>query len=166
MRLLVPGILLMAGLVAAESCAPRRGTGALTAADTVPALTIERGACYGRCPIYRLALFEDGRAVFTGVQFTRVTGTDTAHVPRDAVDALRRAFQVRGYQKLPATITSGSALCGPYAADLPTVKLGVRSGDATHHVEYDGGCMDHPRWLDTLSAMVDSVAGTSRWTTP
>lgn len=156
--------LLLACVALSTGCAPRRGATASAAPDTIPTLTLSRGACYGRCPIYSLALFDDGRTVFTGIQFTRLTGSDTAHVSRDAVDSLRRALESRRFDALPARITSGTTLCGAYAPDLPTVALSLRTGDAVHRVEYDGGCMDHPRWLDSLATLVDSVAGTSRWT--
>ena len=146
----------------AMSCASSRSA-AVTAADTLPVVTLSRGACYGTCPIYALRLFDDGRTVFTGERFVRVVGSDTAHVSRDAVDALRRAFTAHRFDALPPVIERGTALCGAYAADLPTVQLGMRQADSLHTVRFDGGCMDHPRWLDSLAVMVDSVAGTTRW---
>ena len=159
----LPLIAALAALTAAAtSCASPRGPGA-TAADTVPAVTLSRGACHGTCPMYTLRLFDDGRTVFTGERFVRVTGSDTAHVSRDAVDALRRAFTARRFEALPSAIERGTALCGAYAADLPTVHLGLRQADSIHTVRFDGGCMDHPRWLDSLATMVDSVAGIARW---
>ncbi|MCC7051882.1 MAG: hypothetical protein IT355_01360 [Gemmatimonadaceae bacterium] len=156
---------LATAVLLAAGCTPPRVAPAAMPADTIAAIALERGACHGTCPIYVLQLFEDGRAVFNGERFVRVMGTDSAHVSRDAVAGLQRQFRERGFTTLPGVIARGTPRCGPYATDLPTVQLTVRQADATHRVRFDGGCMDHPLWLDSLAAMVDSVAGASRWIT-
>ena len=66
---------------------------------------------------------------------------------------------------VPPVIEYGASACGPYVADLPTVELTVRGASGEHRVRFDQGCRNHPYMLDTLANMVDSISGSSRWTT-
>jgi Domain of unknown function (DUF6438) len=163
MRCVVVGATALALSLVDAGCASQRASRLVAPTDSIPAVSLDRGACHGTCPIYVVRLFEDGRTVFSGERFVRVMGTDSAFVSRDAVETLRRAFLRRGFDTLPAVIGQGTALCGTYAADLPTIQLTLRLSDSVRTVRFDGGCMDHPRWLDSLATMVDSVAGSTRW---
>lgn len=135
-----------------------------SAADTLESVTLERGSCRGSCPSYTVSLRGDGQVRFTGIRSVRPIGNDSARVPRSAVAALRTAFAIRDFARLPSTIEYGAQACGTWVADLPTHLLSVRSTSGEHRVRYDEGCRDHPMLLDTLARMVDSVSGAARWT--
>jgi Domain of unknown function (DUF6438) len=130
------------------------------------AFGLERGSCYGSCPVYAVRLFDDGRVHFTGTRFVRAVGSDSARIAPAAVAAMRTAFATRAFELVPAAIEYGTPSCGQYVADLSTVVLTSRTPRGTHTVRFDEGCTAHPPMLDTLSRMLDSIGGTARWTTP
>lgn len=49
---------------------------------------IERGACFGTCPIYVLEIYKSGYAVYTGKRFTEKTGIFEAQVTADEMKQL------------------------------------------------------------------------------
>lgn len=150
------------------ACATQRGGSADAAAaavDTTTIVSLDRGACHGMCPIYTVHVQVDGGVRFTGARFVQPVGADSARIASADASALQAAFTTRQFERLPSTIEHDSPGCGPYVADLPTVELTVRGVRGAHRVRWDEGCRDHPRVLDTLARLVDSVSGTSRWTT-
>lgn len=152
-------------LVACTASRTQAATGDSAAAgDAV--LALERGVCHGSCPVYGVRLFDDGRVWFNGLRFVRIVGQDSAQIPPASVAALQSAFASRAFASIPATIEYGSPACGQYVADLSTVVLTARTANGAHTVRFDEGCTAHPPMLDTLSRMLDSLAGTARWTTP
>jgi hypothetical protein len=36
----------------------------LSLAAAAPVITLERGACFGTCPVYKLSIFADGRVEY------------------------------------------------------------------------------------------------------
>jgi Domain of unknown function (DUF6438) len=158
----------LGSVAALLACAtPRAGSEDTAAmrADTTTLVMMSRGACYGTCPVYAVRLAANGHVRFVGTRFVRQVGVDTTRVSSAAVAALRTAFAVRKFADVPALIEYGAPACGTYVADLPTVELTVRGTAGEHRVSYDQGCRNHPSMLDTLANMVDSISGSSRWTT-
>ena len=43
-------------------------------------ITLERTACFGVCPVYKLTVYGDGRVVYEGKRFVRVEGTITRNI--------------------------------------------------------------------------------------
>ena len=163
----VHGLLLIATGTLLMACAlPHAGSkeSVSMSGDTTTLVMLDRGACHGSCPIYAVRLAANGQVRFVGARFVSQVGVDSTRVTSASVEALRTAFAERKFASVPAAIEFGSKHCGRYIADLPTVELTVRVGTGEHRVRYDQGCGDHPRMLDTLAGMVDSVSGTSRWT--
>jgi Domain of unknown function (DUF6438) len=155
-------------VVALLACATPRAGGedsAAMRADTTTLVMLSRGACHGTCPVYAVRLAANGHVRFVGARFVRQVGVDTTRVPTAAVEALRTAFSERKFSNVPSVIEYGAAACGPYIADLPTVELTARGTAGEHRVRFDQGCRNHPSMLDTLANMVDSISGSSRWTT-
>jgi Domain of unknown function (DUF6438) len=134
--------------------------------DTAPALTLSRGSCYGTCPIYSVRVYADGRIAFLGTRFVRQTGADTGRVTPAAVRALLLEFEARNFTQVAPRIEAGGKGCGDEISDLPSNILSMHTSAVDHTVRYSQGCSKYPRMLDTLSGLVDTVAGTHRWTTP
>ncbi len=165
------GLLLVAttGLIAA-GCVTQRAQAsdsdaAASPGDTTTVVFLERGACHGTCPVYSVHVSASGLVRFVGTRFVRALGADTGRVGPAAVAAMHAAFAARKFSSVAAVIESGAPSCGAYVADLPTAELRLRDDAGTHRVRWDEGCRDHPTMLDTLARLVDSVSGTSRWTT-
>lgn len=150
------------------ACASPRAPGqnGLAIADTVPVIVLERESCRGTCPVYRLALFSDGRAAFTGVRHVTPLGADSTRIARADVTTLRDGIAQTDFASLPERIEYGTPSCGSYATDLPTVVITAVLPSGTHRVRFDEGCRNVPPMLSLLAARIDSTAGITRWTHP
>jgi hypothetical protein len=116
-------------------------------------ITLQRTACFGTCPAYKVSIESDGRVTYDGSQFVRVTGRQETRIPVSAVVGLVETVNRIGFFKLEDT----------YAApitDLPTTTVTVTSGGRTKRVvDYVGA----PKELRELERQIDDVAGTRRW---
>ncbi len=153
----------------AASVAPGAAPGATSsAADSI---ALERGACYGTCPVYRVVIGADGRIRFASAEPGRAT-TGTADGAAGAVAALVRRAEAAGFFELPDEIVGDRALCRDRATDSPTVAVTIyRAAGVKRVVDYRG-CAPDPaaegrlERLRALEAAVDSAAGSSRWARP
>lgn len=127
-------------------------------------VTLERGPCFGTCPVYRVSLEGDGTVGFTGTRFVTRVGADTSRVAPEQVGRLADSLDAAGYFALADEYVLNSSACGRYATDAPTVTISVRSGERSKTVRHDHGCADAPETLTGMERLIDSVAGTARWT--
>jgi len=126
--------------------------------DAAVLATLERGACYGICPIYKLTVFADGRLEFDGTRWVKAHGTHTATLSKAQVAALRQAFAKAHYLALDdryvcAGITDQSTVTSSFAPE---------AGHSKSVVHYRG-CDKAPEALDALEAAIDRIAKTERW---
>lgn len=138
------------------------------------AITLERGACYGNCPDYRVTVHGNGLVEFdTGDDHFEGTdpqvhleynghnvllpGRHTAHVdPALAVQLVER-FRAAHFFGLKKEYVYS-------ATDNPTQMLTVRIGKASKTVtDYIGTQAGMPQEVRDLEEAVDVVAGTARW---
>lgn len=129
----------------------------------VESVSLERGPCFGTCPVYRVTVDRAGNVRFDGRRFVADTGLTTASVPREAVDNLFAELEASGYFDLADSYRSGDPGCARYATDLPTVITEVRVGGRSKRIEHDRGCADAPAALSALETRIDEVAGVRRW---
>ena len=155
------------------------GSATASAQATVPfsqldSVVLERTACYGTCPAYRLALLRSGI-----VQFRSNNKGDSARVARDsiapeAVAALVPVAVRLNVFDVPGVIAESPALCPDRATDHPTVIVTLYGdGKMRQIVDYHGCFLrsDHSTasmlsGLRAFEAHVDSVAGSRRWVRP
>src|SRR3569623_1027478 len=142
------------------------------AADTT--ITLQRGACFGSCPDYRVTVHGDGRVEFdTGDDhFTGgvaevhleynghnvlLPGRHTAHIDPVAVADLIDRFRAAHFFGLRKEYAYG-------ATDASTQMLTVRIGTASKSVtDYIGTLAGMPQEARDLEDAVDAVAGAARW---
>ncbi len=149
------GILAALGVIA---CAPSEG--GESSADTTAArdirISLERHACFGRCPVYRLEIDETGKVVYEGLGFVKTNGRQEATIsPRD-VQALAKEIEDAGYFGFRPNYP-------PDATDHPIVVTSVTIDGKTSRVEHNLGSRSAPAALEPLYRRIDEVAGTDRW---
>jgi uncharacterized protein DUF6438 len=132
-------------------------------ADSTVRITLERGPCFGTCPVYSVTLDGSGAVLFEGRRFVADTGISTGSVPRARIDSLVAELTAGGYFDLADRYIAGEPGCVQYATDLPSVITEVRAGGRSKRIEHDHGCMEAPKALTVLEGRIDSVAGVSRW---
>jgi hypothetical protein len=62
-----------------------------------PIITLQRDACFGFCPVYSIALFEDGTVVFTGIANVDTLGVQVFETDAIAITSIAQRAQSFGY---------------------------------------------------------------------
>jgi Domain of unknown function (DUF6438) len=150
-------------------CAPRNGSGAADerserASPDGPVITLERTACFGRCPVYSVAVSTDGTVQYEGKAHVAHVGHASTRVEPSQIRALLSEIDQAGYFSLPERYTASEPACGRYASDSPSVTTSVKLHGATKRVVHDYGCSNAPGALTVLERRIDDVLGSAQWT--
>lgn len=163
-------LMLAIGAVLVPGCTTRMQTGAPPTDAVVPlddvVITLDRGPCYGTCPVYGLTVLGTGLVRYAGRAHVGTTGADSATISVGDVERLLVEFERVGYDTLPARYSYGEPTCSTYVSDAPSAVTSLRRAGAFWRVEHDYGCAAVPRALTALERLIDQVAGSERWTKP
>ena len=129
-----------------------------------PVITLERTACFGGCPVYRLAVSSDGTVTYEGEAHVRQLGTASTRMPRERVQALLSELDRAGYFSFASRYAAAEPVCGRYSADSPSAITSMTFGGRTKRVEHDYGCGAAPGALVVLERRIDEVLGSAQWT--
>jgi hypothetical protein len=163
--------LLLAGLVLTlTACVPRKTvsppsedsseTGDMSGA----AITLERNACFGGCPVYRISVSPTGVISFEGKAHVRRLGPATGQIPPAQVKALLSELDKAGYFGFADRYTRSEPACGRYSTDSPSAITSVQLRGRTKRIEHDYGCGAAPGALIVLERRIDEVLGSAEWT--
>ena len=137
----------------------------LTLATAVPVITLERGACFGTCPVYQLKIYEDGKVEYEGKEFVRVRGKANGQITKDALQTLIREFEKIDYVKLDDSYEIGTKNCPEEWTDHPLAITSLNWQGKEKKIRHYHGCRG-VAVLDQLTALenkIDEVANTKRW---
>jgi hypothetical protein len=155
-------VLVAAALAACHSSTPAPAP--TPSANEPAAITLERTPCFGRCPVYTVAITKSGLVRYEGKRFVADSGADTARIAPEAVRSLLAELDRGGFFGLEDRYVSGAPACGPYATDLPSAITSADNGDVSKQIQHDHGCSQAPAILSSLEKRIDEVAGTAKWT--
>lgn len=114
-------------------------------------VAMERGPCFGACPVYRVEVFTDGRVRFEGKRFVKVL---------EPVEAKLSAEQVKAIsQRLAALDFKWADYTDRNATDMPSVQLTHETRTLTHY----HGDNSAPEGLTKLEDDLDALIGTAKW---
>jgi len=121
-------------------------------------ITMERSACFGECPIYRVAVRGDGTVDYDGEDFVAVAGKHRAKVPVAVMMQLVEEFRkARFFSLLPRYASQ--------VTDAASTKIGIAfDGYAAEVLDYVGEPVGMPSVVRKLEAEVDRALDTGRWT--
>ena len=128
-------------------------------------IMLERGACFGTCPIYKVTVESDGRVTFEGFNYTKIKGKATARIKRSAFTKLAREFDKLKYFSLDDKYEPGTPNCGRSATDMPYVRSSIQFKGKMKSISHYQGCLSSEivRSLFALDRRIDQVAGTAKW---
>jgi hypothetical protein len=163
-RRLIPALLATVGF----------STAAVAQHAALDSVVLERTACFGTCPAYRLTVTATGK-----VRFASRNRGDTARAAEDSISPaamttlLAAAFRLRALD-LPARIADDHALCPDRATDHPTVTVGLFWPAGQQQIVDYHGCYlssdhsvaDRLGDLRRFETTVDSVTQSQRWVRP
>lgn len=117
-------------------------------------ITIERGACFGTCPIYSAQIYADGTVVYVGKDNVKTTGERRFKISQDRIQALIKEFERIDYWSLKDKYETDEN--GMSVTDMPTTTTSIcLNGKKKRVVNY----YHAPRKLDELEDRIDSLAG-------
>lgn len=123
-----------------------------------PVITLERTACFGTCPVYRVEIYADGRVVYNGERFVTTTGEQTYSIDPETVQQLVDGFQAAGYFGWNDEYTD------MHVTDMPTITTSVTRDGETKQITRYAGDSSAPQALSFLENWIDLAANTPQWT--
>lgn len=131
----------------------------------VPVITLERTACYGTCPVYKLTIYDDGTVEYEGLEFVKKTGKAQGQITKDALEDLIREFERIDYFKLDDNYGGHGKNCPELWTDHPTVVTSLNWKDKKKTVSHYHGCRGTTvlEQLTKLENKIDQVVDTNRW---
>lgn len=138
-------------------------------------ITLERSACYGSCPDYRVSVRGDGRVQYSARENPFAESAAEVHLAYNGTNVLLSGpYETRVDPKAVATLISMfrdahfMGLKPGYVAsvtDNPTYALTLRAGKTVKRVaDYVGRSAGMPQSVKDLEDAVDRLAGSERWT--
>ncbi len=149
--------LILTALVALPTLALQEATPAATP-DGQVAITLERTACFGTCPVYTVTIYTDGTVVYNGLQFVDVKGEQTSSIDPATVEQLIAGFEAAGYFDWNDSYTD------MHVTDQPTITTSVTRDGVTKQIVRYAGDDSAPLALPYLENWIDTAAHTSQWT--
>ncbi|NGY03851.1 DUF6438 domain-containing protein [Solimonas terrae] len=124
-------------------------------------ISMRRGACFGRCPQYRVTIDGAGGVEFVGDRFVNALGSFRGRADMAAVAELRR--KAADVFATLADVVPGAAGCRHYATDHPQITLELRTAEGVRTLRHDSGCAAPPAALGELEQLIDSTAQVDEW---
>jgi len=117
-------------------------------------ITLQRTACFGTCPVYKLTIRGDGSVTYEGRKYVRIVGTRQSTIDRAAVAKLVQEFADAGY------FGFGDRYRSRFVSDQPTVFTSLTMSGRRKSVEDYWGA---PAALKALEQKIDDLAGSKKW---
>lgn len=160
---LFAGAALVLACISIIMCLSSRAHGAplANAAPAPPADTIiaslERTACFGYCPIYKVSIHADGRIEYHGEHHVKRKGDATGQLTAVQLAAVRDAFVAADYFKLADKYEDESM------TDAPSAITSFTDGGRTKTISHYHGDMHAPKVLGELEIKIDNIIGIEKW---
>ena len=164
----VAALLGMPGAPGSAFSQPDRYPGSYKPGDIT--IVLERTACFGACPRYRLTISGAGAVFYEGEEHVRIRGAQRGHVSMNQVEDLLNEFlrvrfmaardKYEGRELVRLRDGEFERLVAS-TSDMPSAILTLRLGSRTKRVIlYD----NYPVELGRLPDLIDEVVNTYRWT--
>lgn len=126
--------------------------------DSEVAITIDRSACFGECPIYTVTVYEDGTVVYNGERFVEVEGEQTIQIEPERVEELVHIIEEAGYFELD------DEYMDMMVTDVPYVMTSVTHDGETKAINHYLGDTSAPLELHAVEYFIDKALDTAQWT--
>lgn len=122
-----------------------------------PVVTLERGACFGTCPIYNLYIYADGTAVYFGINHVAVAGVQTAQIDPSEVEWLVQEMELSGYFDWNDEYTQ------MLITDQPYVTTSISTDDNFKQITRYDGDPNAPVGLVRFEDRIDRIVNSAQW---
>ena len=121
-------------------------------------ITLERTACFGVCPVYKLTIHGDGRVIYEGIRCVRIEGTRTTTISENKSEQLMTEFQKIDYFSLKDSYEEHNA------TDMPSAFTSLTIDGKTKTVRHYHGDFSAPKKLTELENQIDQIINSDQWT--
>ena len=118
-------------------------------------ITMERTACHGTCPVYKLTIQGNGDVTYNGQDFVQVKGKQTASLSPEQIQQLVSAFEQAKFFTL-RDYTHEDTTDSPSAITSITL-----NGKTVNHYSGDDSA---PQGLFDLESKIDEITNSKQWT--
>jgi hypothetical protein len=133
-------------------------TPAPAAAAHEPLATIERTACHGFCPIYKVTVFRDGAVDYEGTRFVKTKGSAQGKLAPEQLAALDQLFQSNHYLGLHDAYEEYKV------TDMPSIHTSyVPAGGKAKTVRHYVGDRSAPSELTAVEQGIDWIVDIEHW---
>ena len=150
-------------------------------------LSMKRSGCYGRCPIYDLTVQPDGKVLFEGKFWTKITGKAEDKLTEEQLKLLTVEIEKADFFSLNDDYGFKSKNCPNIATDNAGVNLYIKLNGKEKTINHYLGCLENdkpnihtndnlaikkaeelqeivfPQPLYNLENKIDEIVGTKRW---
>ncbi len=143
-----------------SGCAPSVGTPTTSPTENVFSdlvITMERTACHGTCPIYKLTIEGNGDVIYEGQDFVQVKGKHTASLGPAQIQDLVSAFEQAKFVTLTDYTHEDTT-------DSPSVITSITRNGKTKTVHHYYGDNSAPQELFDLESKIDQITNSKQWT--
>jgi hypothetical protein len=126
--------------------------------DAEVAVTLERGPCFGTCPVFKVTVYTDGTVVYEGERFVATEGEQKTTIEPEVVAQLVAGFEAAGYFDWEDEYTEMTV------TDLPTITTSVTREGETKRITRYAGDRNAPVALPYLETWIDLAAHINQWT--
>jgi len=128
--------------------------------DQNTTITLERGMCFGTCPVYTLTVSGNGTVIYDGQMYVPEIGVRHGTMNVTSFSLLMDQFESAGFFNLNDTYTRYSI------TDMPSATITIQNIHQTKRVEHYHGDLTAPKVLIDLEDAVDQAVNVTQWTTP
>ncbi len=122
-----------------------------------PVITMERTMCYGRCPVYKLVIYQNGRVEYHGERFVQEKGYRSDILTKNNLQHLIKEF----HKAKLSSMQDGYVEQG--RTDMPSVILSFTDKKITKKIIHYLGDEKAPLELLTLEHEVDTTVNSQQW---
>lgn len=121
-------------------------------------LTLERGPCFGVCPVYRITVSGDGKVIYEGREHVRVSGRVESSVGDGEIEQLILALNDADFLNLRDDYNQQEVTDHSSATTL------LKWDSTQKRVLHYQGDLTAPESLRRLEDRIDEILGSSNWT--
>ena len=106
-------------------------------------ISLQRGACYGNCPIYKIEVYSDGSAVYTGTQFVENIGIRIFNLSETQINLILTQADSIKFDNMKEEYSEP-------ISDLPTTFIQIKEKRIRDHI-------GAPEALKNLEKLIDQL---------
>ena len=173
---IVVALMLLAGCWTGSGARTEAPAPALPRTGPSLEISLEHGPCFGRCPVYKVTIGDDGRVAWLGGSDVAAAGARTRRITPADLDALDRELDAARFferdrfgrlPREPICVTRGSVRSCTFPSETicshtSRTILTVRRGHRAHRVE-NAHCSDEDAALAVLERRILERAGVAAW---